>query len=274
MADEGSTVARRQLGRKLRRLREDSGKTIKSVSDARIMSESKLARIEKGAAGAVKVGDVLVLCRFFEADGPMTDALVQLAEGTARDGWWEDNPDVVPQWFSMYIGLEASASVLCSYHPEVVHGLLQTEDYARAVLGTDGPKDPEVVQAQLKLRMERQHAVLARSGRRRLRVVLGPGTFALTIGSPAIMDEQRAHLLRLTEDDSIDIRAIPSSSGAHAGLTGPFMLLDFDDPDDPPVVYLESLTGARYLEQTRAVAEYRRVFDRLMHESVPLKEMT
>ncbi len=173
----------------------------------------------------------------------------------------------------MYIGLEASASLLCSYHPEVVHGLLQTEDYARAVLGTDGPKSLDIIEAQLKLRMERQQAVLGHDDRR-LSVVLGPGTFALTIGSSKIMAGQRDHLLRLSETPGIDVRVVPSSSGAHAGLTGPFMLLDFDDPDDPSVVYLESLTGARYLEQDRAVAEYRRAFDRLMRESVPLKEMT
>jgi transcriptional regulator with XRE-family HTH domain len=273
MADEGSNVVRRQLGRKLRRLREEAGKTIKSVSDGRIMSESKLARIEKGSAGAVKVGDVLVLCRFYGVASDVTDMLVQLAEGTARDGWWEDAPGVVPQWFSMYIGLEATADTLASYHPEVVNGLLQTEDYARAVLDTDGPKDEDVIQAQLKLRLERQKAVLERQGRQ-VRIVLGPGTFALTIGSSKIMADQQAHLLRLSESEGIEIRVLPGSAGAHAGLTGPFTLMDFNDPDDPTVVYLESLTGARYLEQERAVREYRRAFDRLVQQSVPIKEMT
>lgn len=87
------------------------------------------------------------------------------------------------------------------------------------------------------------------------------------------MREQRAHLLHLNERDGIDIRGLPGTVGAHAGLAGPFTLMDFDDPDDPPVVYLESLTGARYLEQERAVRDYRRAFDRLRQQSLSIREM-
>jgi transcriptional regulator with XRE-family HTH domain len=270
--DAGSTVVRRQLGRRLRRLREDSGKTIRSVQDAKLFSESKVARIEAGKV-PVKIGDVWTLCRFYHAASDVTDALAALAEGTSSDGWWEDYRDVVPEWFGLYIGLESSCDVLCTYHPELVHGLLQTQDFARAVIITDDPNDEEVIQGRLRVRRERQKAALDRPDRA-IRVVLGAAALSLVIGSAEVMAAQVAYLRELDTWKGIDIRVLPWTVGAHAGLNGPFTIMDFNDPDDPSLVYLEFRMGARYLEQDRQVAEYRNIFSLLSKQAIPIKEFS
>jgi transcriptional regulator with XRE-family HTH domain len=270
--DSGSTVVRRQLGRRLKHLREDDGKTIRSVQDAKLFSESKVARIEAGKV-PVKIGDVWTLCRFYHASGEVTDALASLAEGTSSDGWWEDYRDVVPEWFGLYIGLEGSCDELCTYHPELVHGLLQTPDFARAVIATDGPNDEEVIQKRLKLRVDRQRAALDRPDRA-IRVVMGAGALSLVIGSAEVMAEQLDHLVRLDATDGVDIRVLPWTVGAHAGLNGSFTIMDFDDPDDPSLVYLEFMMGARYLEHDRQVSAYRQTFDLLSGQAVPIKEFS
>jgi transcriptional regulator with XRE-family HTH domain len=270
LSSQGSTVVRRQLGRRLKRLREDAGKTIRSVQHAKLFSESKVARIEAGKI-PVKVGDVWTLCRFYRADNDVTDALAALSEGTSSDGWWEDYGDTVPEWFGLYIGLEGTCESLSTYHPELVHGLLQTEAFARAVIAIDGPVDPDVIAKRLKVRTDRRKAKLGRPGRS-IRAVLGAGALSLVVGSPEVMTEQREYLSELNTMDGVDIWVLPWSTGAHPGLSGPFTMMDFADDDDPSVVYLESLMGARYLEQDRQVSEYRRIFDLLMKQALPVEE--
>lgn len=270
MSSQGSTVVRRQLGRKLKRLREDARKTIRSVQDAKLFSESKVARIEAGKI-PVKVGDVWTLCRFYGVDSAETDALAALSEGTTSDGWWEEYGDAVPEWFGLYIGLEGTCDGLSYYHPEVIHGLLQTEPYAREVVATDGTRDEKVIERRLEVRRDRKRATLDRPGRS-IRVVLGAGALSLVIGTPEVMAGQRDHLRKLNTKEGVDIRVLPWTVGAHPGISGTFTILDFDDVDDPAVVYLESLTGARYLETERQVSEYRRAFALLMEQAVPIEE--
>jgi transcriptional regulator with XRE-family HTH domain len=270
MSGQGSTVVRRQLGRKLKRLREDAKKTIRSVQDAKLFSESKVARIEAGKI-PVKVGDVWTLCRFYGVANAETDALAALSEGTTSDGWWEEYGDAVPEWFGLYIGLEGTCDALSYYHPEVIHGLLQTDSYAEAVVATDGETDKKVIAHRLRVRRDRKHATLERPGRS-IRVVLGAGALSLVIGSPEVMAEQREHLRQLSTKEGVEIRVLPWTVGAHPGISGTFTILDFDDVDDPAVVYLESLMGARYLETQRQVAEYRRVFALLEKQAMPIEE--
>jgi transcriptional regulator with XRE-family HTH domain len=270
VSSQGSTVVRRQLGRRLKRLREDAGKTIRSVQDAKLFSESKVARIEAGKI-PVKVGDVWTLCRFYRADSDVTDALAALSEGTTSDGWWEDYGDAVPEWFGLYIGLEGTCDALSTYHPELVHGLLQTEEFARAAITTDGRHDEEVIARRLQIRRDRKQATLDRPGRS-IRAVLGAGALSLVIGSPEAMTRQYEHLCELNTMEGVDIRVLPWEVGAHPGINGTFTILDFDNVDDPSVVYLESLMGARYLEQDRQVREYRRVFRLLTRQALPIEE--
>jgi hypothetical protein len=249
-------MVRRQLGRRLKKLREDAGKTIKSVQDAKL---------------PVKVGDVWTLCRFYHADNDVTDALALLSEGTSSDGWWEEYGDAVPEWFGLYIGLEGSCQALSYYHPELVHGLLQTEDFARAWITTDGLHEEEVIERRLKLRMDRKRATLDRLDRK-INAIIGPGALSLQVGTEQVRADQYTYLCALNAMDGISIRVLPWAVGAHPGIHGSFTILDFDDPNDPSVIYLESLMGARYLEQPHQIAEYRRIFRLLEQQALPIQE--
>src|SRR5213082_3300795 len=167
MPISGSTVIRRQLGRRLRKLRDAAGKTERDVEEAGLASRTKLWRIEAGKVG-VRIADVRTLCWLYGADQATTDALAALATGTATQGWWEDYGDVLPDWFGLYIGLEAAASEIRIYEPELVHGLLQTPAYLRAVYeavyeASGNPVDEVAVQRQIKLRHERQQTLTSRT---------------------------------------------------------------------------------------------------------------
>jgi transcriptional regulator with XRE-family HTH domain len=266
---DGPTLVRRQLGRRLRTLRETAGKTTSDVSV--VASRSKLWRIEEGRT-TVRVGDARELARLYGADEETVDAIGLLAQGTRTKGWWEDYRAVVPDWFSLYIGLESSCNVLSTYHPELIHGLLQTPEYAREVITIDAPSD-DGLSGRLKMRMNRQRAALERPDFV-LRVIIGAGALSLVIGSPDVMAAQVDYLRVVNKRQNVDIRVLPWRVGAHLGLNGAFTLMDFHDPDDPPVVYEESLAGARYLEQESQVAEYRRTFSLLSEQAVPIEEYT
>jgi transcriptional regulator with XRE-family HTH domain len=271
MPISGSTVVRRQLGRRLRRLREAAGKTERDVETAKLLSRTKLWRIESGKT-PVKVPDVRALCWLYGADSPTTDALAALAIGTTDQGWWEDYGDAVPDWFGLYIGLEAAASEVRIYEPELVHGLFQTADYARAVYRAAQPDDADdAIQRQVELRMGRQQ-LLQRRPPLRVVAVFNAGVLARQTGGPQVMTEQIKRLHELAEREQVDIRVLPWEAGAHAAMLGSFALLDFDDPDDPTVVYLESHVGARYLEKPAEVDDYRRIFGLINKQAVPIEE--
>jgi transcriptional regulator with XRE-family HTH domain len=268
----GSTVVRRQLGRRLRRLREVAGKTDADVEEANLASRAKLWRVETGKV-AVKVADVRGLCWLYGADAKTTDALAALAVGTRDQGWWEDYGEALPSWFSLYIGLEATADEIRIYDPELVHGLLQTPDYVRALRHAMHPDDDgEYAQSQIKLQDERQQALFTRTPPLRLIAVLGAGVLARPVGGPEVMAEQVARLHELSRHDNIDIRVLPWEAGAHPAMhTGAFAILDFHHADDPAVVYLETHTGARYLEKPDELAEYRRIFDQVYRQTTPIE---
>lgn len=268
----GSQLVRRQLGIRLVAERRRAKFTINHVVTAGVFSESKMIKIENGKQ-AVKPGDVWTLCDFYQSSPEVMKALTAMAPLTSSDAVWEDNPDVVPEWFGMYLGLESSCSELRYWHPELVPGVFQQPDYARAVINTDGTIDEEVIQHRLNLRHERQTAMLNRTDRR-VQVVLGTGATALEIGSVEAMADQRQFLCKLNSLTDIDIRILPRRTGAHPGLSTRFSLLDFEDDLDPSVVYLESITGARYLESRRDVETYRQAFSTLYELSIPIEEFS
>jgi transcriptional regulator with XRE-family HTH domain len=271
MPTPGSTVVRRQLGVRLRRLRSAAGKTERDVEEASLASRTKLWRIEAGKA-PVKIADVRALCWLYGADNATTDALAKLALGTTGQGWWEDYNDVFPFGFGLYVGLESTAAEIRTYHPEVVHGLLQTPDYMRALYWSFNPRGTEAGADRLvQLRSERQQVLTIRTPPLRLTAVLGAG--ARLVGGPQIMAGQKTHLRALAALDHLDIRIIPWEAGAHAAIhLGAITILDFPDPDDPAVVYLDTHTGARYLEKPGELAEYRRVYDLIYEKSIPIEE--
>jgi hypothetical protein len=268
----GSTVIRRQLGRRRRDLREEAGKTHADVEAARIASATKMWRIESGRT-TVKPGDVWALARLYDVSTDVADALAALASGTRGEGWWEEYADAaVPDWLGLYAGLEAVSSQVATYHPELVHGLLQTPQYAEAVIRADPDLSEPVVRQRLAFRLERQRAVLDRSCG--VVAVLGAGALALRVGSDAVMDAQIAHLRTIDASGKATIRVRPWTTGAHPSMKGAFTILDFDSPDDPALVYIETHLGSRYLEQPQQVSEYRRIFGMLYDGAVPISDYT
>jgi transcriptional regulator with XRE-family HTH domain len=270
MAFSGSLVARRHLGRCLRQERERAGLTIRSVRDAKLFSESKVARIEAGSI-PVRIGDVWMLCRFYETSPPMMDELTGLAADTSTYGAEDALAVAQSGRLHLYRRLEEICAVLSAYHPELIHGALQTEDYARAVIQSEGLVDEGTVDARLTLQREHTRLVLERSNRS-LRVVLGAGAVSLVVGSPTVMSQQASHLRSLVSRGTAEIRVLPWSVGAHPGIRGPFTVLDFDGADDPSVVCFETLLGAGHLEQEAQVAPFRCAFDQLLQRSIPIAD--
>jgi hypothetical protein len=241
------------------------------VAEARLgISEPTLHRIETGKV-PVTVANVRALCWMYGADESITAALAELALGTSQEEWWDASP-VIPDWFKLYVGLEASASRICSYDGEVIPGELQTEQYAQAVFGAEQPADTEAAQRHVKLRMQRQKTLFARRPAPMLVTVLGEGALTRPVGGKAVLKAQIEHLRSVAQHHNVQIKVLPWSVGAHAAMAGAFRIMDFDDPDDPDVVYLESHVGALYLEEATEVDEYRRIFELINSKATPVQD--
>lgn len=270
MARASSTVTRRQLGRKLRQLREQAGKTEADVEAARLVSRSKLWRIETGKS-SVRVADARALCWLYGADNQTTDALATLAFGTAEPGWWDEYATGGSGQLRLYVGLEDAASRMLRYEAELVYGLFQTPDYARAVFEASNPGCDEKNEARLRLRLKRQE-ILDRVSPPGLSIVLNAAVFARQVAGAKVMAEQVARLRELDERRNITIRVLPWEAGAHAAMQGAFTIFEFEGTDDPSVAYYDSLTEARYLEKPAELTAYQGMFDRIARQSVSLKE--
>lgn len=265
----GQRVVRRALGRRLTRLRVAAGMSRKEVADAKLgMSEPTLHRIETGKV-PVTVANVRALCWLYSADTSMTDALAELALGTSEEQWWDASP-MVPDWFKLYVGLEASANRIYSYDGEVVPGEWQTEAYARAIFTSERIPEEDFVNRHVKLRLQRQKALASRRPAPQIVTVLGEGVLTRPVGGEEVLDKQIEHLREVARRKNIEIRVLPFSAGAHAAMAGSFRVMEFDDPEDPDVVYLESHIGALYLEELDEVKEYRRIFDLITNVSIPI----
>jgi transcriptional regulator with XRE-family HTH domain len=269
MAIRGSVV-RRQLGRRLRSLREEAGKTIKDVEEAKIFSSSKVFRIESGRA-PLRPGDVWTLCQFYDVAPGLTDALATLSDGAQHDAWWENHHKVSPRWFHLYRALETTCNGLFTYHPELVHGLLQVDEYTERVIASDGALDREVIRQRLDVRLERKLTTFGRDGIR-ITAVLGASALVPGIRSPEIMERQYRHLCDLGAGEHTSIRVLPEAIVGRVKFPEPFTLLEFDNPRDPAVVYVETQLGGQYFERDEHVAEYRKTAAILMDLSIPVKE--
>lgn len=267
------TVIRRQLGRRLRRLRDAARKTSADVEQAGLASQAKLWRVETGQV-AVKIGDIRGLCWLYGADAATADTLTQWATGVRQPGWWEDFDEPLSTREGLYLGLEATAQHLQVYEPERVPDQLQIPDYTRALYLAVKPRANEAaVREYLKLQQERRTALTQGVPSPRLTAVLNEGALTRPVGGPDVMREQIRLLSKLTDLLHVDVRYLPWRAGAHPAMgAGGFTILDFAEAKDPAVVYVETHTGARYLELPTEVDEYRHVFTRIYAQSRPISE--
>jgi transcriptional regulator with XRE-family HTH domain len=262
----GPTVLRILLGSQLRMLREVKGITREEAGYAIRASGSKISRMELGRV-SFKERDVTDLLKLYGVDEDETATLVALAVQANSPGWWHKYGDVLPDWFQVYVGLEEAASLIRLYEVQFVPGLLQTADYARAVvrLGQPGAA-PEEIERRISLRMGRQE-LLTKPGGPRLWAIVDEAALRRPIGGTEVMRAQLVQLIQATEDPNVTLQVMPFRSGGHAAEAGAFTIMRFPEPDLPDVVYLEQLTSALYLDKRDDVEKYTEVMERLSVES-------
>jgi transcriptional regulator with XRE-family HTH domain len=262
-ARSGPTALRIALGAHLRRLREERHLTTAEAAEAIRATHSKISRLERGRSGARQrdVADLLSL--YGVTDEAEREELLALARQATAPGWWQQYSDVLPKWFELYIGLEKAASLIRGYEVQFVHGLMQTEDYARAVILIANAHAPaEEIDRRVSVRMTRQR-LLTQPGAPELWAVLDEAALRRPLAGAKVMRAQLEHLLRLTELPNVTLQIVPFHAGPHAAAGGPFTILRFPEPDLPDLVYLEQLNSALYLDQPDDVMDYLTVMDRL-----------
>ncbi len=263
-ATPSPTARGRRLRLELRRLREEAGLTHSEVARRLEWSPSKVSRIETGQS-RVQTGDVRDLLEIYGVTDQATcDSLVQLAREARRRGWWTRYTDVLGS--GTYVGLEAEASGLHTYESMFIPGLLQTEDYARAVIraGQTRP-DPETLNRRLSARMARQE-ILDRPEPPQIWAVLDESVVSRPVGGPDVMRAQLQHLIEVSTrpNTPLTLQILPFTVGAHPGMNGPFVILNFNSPTDPPMVYLETATDGLYLDEPADVERYTLRFNHLV----------
>jgi transcriptional regulator with XRE-family HTH domain len=276
--DSGSTVPRRQLGRYLRRLREENGITVKAAAEILDCSFQKVWRIEKGAV-PVRVVDVKVLCEAYKATPDMTEALAGLARETKAKGWWQSYGDAVPDWFELYVGLEGAAGRIRKFEPSLVPALLQARAYMEAGIVANQPSmSEEDVQRRIAIKVERQ-GLLSRHfpPPPRLEVMVDEAALRRSPDIPGAMAQQLWHLLKANEQPHLSVRVVPFAAGPHqASASGSFTILEFPASDteksEPPTVYSESLTGALYLDKPHELERYEEVWSDLDARAITEEE--
>lgn len=274
----GPTVVRRQLGRRLRKLRDKVDMSVEQVVEDRRLgiSRAKLYKLEAGHHAA-KPQDVAALCRAYGASADEIDAMTALALATQGNSWWHVyGEDAVPEWFSLYVDLEPAAASIRTYESELVPGLLQTREYATAVYQARNNGDSTAeIERRVAVRMERQ-AILDRSDPPTLHVVLNEAAILRHVGGVDVMTEQVAKLRKAAQRPGITIDILPMTSGAHAAMEwSTFVILDFPDPaEDPSVVYLDTPSSAAYLQKPSELDRYNATFEQLLGRTTPLLEHT
>jgi Domain of unknown function (DUF5753)/Helix-turn-helix domain len=265
----GPTILRMLLGAHLRRLREAQGVTREEAGWEIRSSDSKISRMELGRVG-FKERDVADLLSLYGVDDPEErERLLALAKEANTQGWWHRFGDVLPSWLHSYLGLEAAAAVIRSYEVQFVPGLLQTTDYARAVilLGHETARYEEV-ERRVGLRIARQQ-LLHRENAPLLWAVVDESALRRHIGGAKVMQAQLEALIEATSLKNVRLQVIPFTAGGHAAAGGSFSMLRFPDHDLPDVVYVEQLTSALYLDKRDDVDQYAAAMERLCIEALP-----
>ena len=261
-----TTVRMRRLGSELRRLRESGGYTIDQVANHLECSPSRVSRIETGKSQPPKQREVRDLLELYGViDDRVRQALLQLVKEAAQPGWYNEYQDAFPPRFGSYIGLETEATNLRAFDNQLVHGLLQTVDYARAVLTSTLPAEaPGTIDRLLELRVARQQILGREKPPFNLWAIMDENVLRRPIGGAKVMRAQIERLREAGEMPNITLQVLPFNKGGHPGLDGPFFLLGFPDPTDPDVVYVESQAGNAYLEQPHQISQMTMRFNLLV----------
>lgn len=254
------TVRLRRLIRELRRLRDKSGLSTVEAATRLNWSRSRVNRLEIGDTPPTPE-DVAQLCDLYGVTEPERTALIQLAEDSGRRGWWTSYRDV---FTGSYVSLEDEASTISEWTVQLVPGLLQTDEYARATIEAnnwmDNPADH--IQRRLMARMARK-TLLSRPGAPAFHAVIDESVLQRPIGGQEVLNEQLRTLLVAGRRSNITIQVMPYEVGEHSGLEGSFIILGFDEQPDLDIAYVENTAGTVYVEDIDHVNRYKLVFDRI-----------
>jgi Domain of unknown function (DUF5753)/Helix-turn-helix domain len=259
------TLRRRRLSAELRTLRADAGLTAVEVDRQLDWTEGKLARMERGVWQRPSPHDIERLLDLYEVtDERHRHHLITLArQGRAR-GWWHPYREMLSERYSTYIGLEAEAASVLAFEGLMIPGLLQTDDYARALL-LGGPSElgQDEIDKRVEIRTARQQLLLREQDPLRLVAVMDEAVLHRLVGGSDIMREQLRRLLELAELPKVTLQVLPYGIGAHPGTGGPFTILEFPEPQDPDAVYVENIAGELLVEDPQDVARFKLAFQRL-----------
>jgi hypothetical protein len=265
---QGPTVPRMLVGIQLHRFREAAAVTPDQAAYEIRASRSKISRMENGLV-RFKERDVTDLLTLYGITDEQTrSTLVALTRQANTPGWWSKYGDIMADWFEAYLGLETAASVIRTFELQFVHGLFQTEDYARAVtmLGhTSAPADE--IERRVSLRLNRQD-LLNGPDPPQVWTVIDEGALRRPVGGSAVMRAQLDHLVEVSGLRHVTIQVVPFSRGGHAAAGGSFTVLRFGEPEVPDVVYIEQLTSALYLDKHEDVDHYMEVMNHLSAEAL------
>jgi hypothetical protein len=258
------------LGAHLRRLREAKGITRADAGWPIRASESKISRMELGRVGFKErdVADLLTL--YGITDEQERERLLALVHDANAPGWWHAYTDVFPDWFEQYLGLEAGASMIRTYEIQFVPGLLQTKEYARAVVMIQHSGAPQSeLERRVELRATRQDVLLREPEPVQLWAVVDEAALRRPVGNLEVMRRQVEHLVELAKRPNVILQVVPFRAGGHAAAGGNFSILRFPDPDLPDMVYIEQLNSAQYLDKPGHADEYAVAMERLCIQAEP-----
>ncbi len=259
MAVTSPTVRQRELGKRLRDLRSQHELTVEDVAEKLLCSATKISRLETGARRP-SLRDVRDLCTVYGVDEPAAAELMNLARGAREQGWWAQYEDLD---VDALIGLEQDATAITCFSMYYIPALLQTEEYAETIIKAIVPKiSPDIHRQRVEARLRRQQ-LLEKADRPRYRVLLDEAALRRRIGGSQLMAAQLGKVMVAVRDDKAAVQIIPFDAGAHGAADSYFVLLEFDEPNLSPVVYLEGLTGSQYLERKAEIARYREAVEYL-----------
>ncbi len=261
----------RRLGSALRNLRNASELTADQVATSLQWSGSKVSRIEN-AKQFVSPGDVRELLVLYGLGEEEIEKYVIIARQAKQRDWWHKFDDVLPEWFEGYLGFEAEAAKISTYESDLVPGLLQTEQYAAAVLSAFPLRTtPDEMERTVELRRARQ-ARLSGDNPVTLDAVISEAVLRRVIGGPQVMRAQLESLIDVAQTSNITLRLLPFTAAEHPGINGAFSVIEFADPDEGRIVCVEALTSTLYIEQTRQIGIYRLAFDQIWAASLEPQE--
>ncbi|MFC8366754.1 MULTISPECIES: helix-turn-helix transcriptional regulator [unclassified Streptomyces] len=265
------SVLRMILGRQLEELRGRAGLTYEEAGAAIGVSHSTIRRMEAAKVARLRLADAEKLLRVYGVtDQQEIDTFLKSAREANKRGWWHTYRDVMPDWFAAYLSLEQAALQIRAYESQFVHGLLQTEAYARALLSAGNPHAPaEATERRIALRMRRQE-LLGRETPPRVWVVMDETVLRWPVGGPDVMRAQIGHLIELHRLPQVTLQIMPFAGGPHPAMrAGSFQLFRFRARELPDVVYLNGLVGAVYLDKGDDVVVYREALDRTGAQAAP-----